>query len=501
VPTTLQALLEVVGEGRVLDGANAVGTLDVQVADVVHDSRDAGPGTLFAALPGARTDGHDHAASAVGRGAAALLVERRLEVDVPQLLVPSTRAVLGDVAAAVHGWPSQDLAVVGVTGTNGKTTTVALVEAAAGAAGLGTGVVGTTGARIHGAALPSVRTTPEATDLQRLLARFRDRGVEVAAIEVSSHGLELRRVDGTRMAAAGFTMLGDDHLDFHGDRAAYLAAKQRLFSAGLATRGVVVVDDEAGRTVAAASEVPVTTLATRGGSADHRLVDVELDVEGGRGVLVGPDGERRGLRTRLLGAHNLANAALAVLLAEAVGVPGPSALAGVAACTGVAGRLERVHGPSDGPVVLVDYAHTPDAVELVVQQLRSLLPPGGRLAVVLGAGGDRDRGKRGPMGAAAAGADLAVLTSDNPRSEDPAAILASLADGARAAVADGAPAQLLERLDRREAIGLALGWAGPHDVVLVAGKGHETGQELADRTEPFDDRVVVAELLRAGGTS
>lgn len=501
MPTTLQALLEVAPGGRLLGAPGTAAATDVQLTDVVHDSRDATPGVLFAALPGARTDGHDHAADAVARGASALLVERGLPLDVPQLAVPATRPVLGPVAAAVHGWPSHDLAVVGVTGTNGKTTTVALVEAAAAAAGLGTGVVGTTGARVHGTPVPSVRTTPEATDLQRLLARFRDRGVEVAAIEVSSHGLELRRIDGTRVTAAGFTMLGEDHLDFHGDLVAYLSAKQRLFDPALSTRAVVVVDDDAGRTVAADAGVPVTTLATRGGPADHRLVDVVLDVGGGRGVLVAPEGTRRELRTRLLGAHNLANAALAVLLAEAAGVPGDGALAGVAACPGVPGRLERVPGPPGGPVVLVDYAHTPDAVEVVVRGLRSLLPPGGRLALVLGAGGDRDRGKRRPMGAAAAAADLAVLTSDNPRGEDPAQILAALAAGAHAAVGRGAPARVVELPDRREAIAHALAWAGPADVVLVAGKGHETGQELADRTEPFDDRLVAAELLRDGGTS
>ena len=492
VPTTLSAIVRAVPDGALVgrpdDG-------DVVVRDAVHDSRAVGPGDLFCALPGAHTDGHDHAAGAVERGASALLVERHLDLDVPQVRVPSTRAALGAVAALVHDDPSGGCAVVGVTGTNGKTTTVALVEAAAAAAGLGTGVVGTTGARIHGAPAPNDRTTPEATDLQRLLRRFVDRGVAVAALEVSSHGLALHRIDGTRMRVAGFTMLGDDHLDFHGDRAAYLAAKQRLFAGGLARRGVVTVDDEAGRTVAREAAIPVVTLATRGGDADHRLLDVELDLDGGRGVLHGPDGRTVALSTRLLGHHNLANAALALLLAEAAGVPIDAAASGIAACDGVPGRLDRVPGPAGGPTVLVDYAHTPDAIRTVVAELRRLLPADGRLAVVVGAGGDRDSGKRGPMGAAAAAADLAVLTSDNPRSEDPAAILRAVEDGARAAVADGAPAEVTAVLDRRAAIEQAVAWAGAHDVVLIAGKGHETGQVFADRVEPFDDRVVAGDLL------
>ncbi len=492
MPTTLSAIVRAVPDGALVGPSADPATV---VSDAVHDSRVAGPGALFCALPGERTDGHDHAAAAVERGATALLVERDLDLPVPQVRVPSTRQALGPVADLVQGRPSSRLAVVGVTGTNGKTTTVALVEAAAAAAGLGTGVVGTTGARVHGSPVPNERTTPEATDLQRLLRRFVDRGVDVAALEVSSHGLALHRIDGTRIKVAGFTMLGDDHLDFHGDRASYLAAKQRLFAGGLAGRGVVVVDDEAGRTVAAEAAIPVTTLSTHGDAADHRLTDVELDLDGGRGVLHGPDGRVVDVRTRLLGHHNLANAALALLLAEAAGVPVDAAAAGIAACDGVPGRLDRVEGPAGAPTVLVDYAHTPDAIATVVAGLRQLLPAAGRLAVVVGAGGDRDTSKRGPMGAAAAAADLAVLTSDNPRSEDPAAILEAVAAGARAAVADGAPAEVVTELDRREAIATALRWAGPDDVVLVAGKGHETGQVLADRVVPFDDRVVAGSLL------
>jgi UDP-N-acetylmuramoyl-L-alanyl-D-glutamate--2,6-diaminopimelate ligase len=259
---------------------------------------------------------------------------------------------------------------------------------------------------------------------------------------------------------------------------------------------VVVVDDVAGRTVAAASQVPTVTVSTGGGDADHRLVEVEVGLEGGRGVLVGPDGAATTLRTRLLGRHNLSNAALAFVLATEAGVDAAAAAAGIAACDGVPGRLERVE--VDGRVALVDYAHTPDAIRIVVAELRRLLPVGGRLAVVVGAGGDRDTTKRAPMGAAAAAADLAVITSDNPRSEDPRAIVSAVADGADTAVLAGAPATVLRELDRRRAIAAAVAWAGPLDVILVAGKGHELGQTFADRTDPFDDREVARALLSEG---
>ncbi|MFT4744700.1 MAG: UDP-N-acetylmuramoyl-L-alanyl-D-glutamate--2,6-diaminopimelate ligase [Nitriliruptoraceae bacterium] len=496
MPITLRALLVGIADALCVGTPLSPGDDGPMLFDAAHDSRAAGPGVLFCALPGARTDGHDHAAAAVAAGSPALLVERPLALDVPQVIVPSTRHALGPVASLVHGDPSAGCRVIGVTGTNGKTTTVALVEAAVAAAGLGSGVIGTTGARVHGAVVPNERTTPEATDLQRLLRSFVDRGVEVAAIEVSSHGLQLRRIDGTQMAVAGFTMLGEDHLDFHGDVASYLAAKQRLFTPALTARAVVVVDDVAGRTVAAASQVPTVTVSTGGGDADHRLVEVEVGLEGGRGVLVGPDGAATTLRTRLLGRHNLSNAALAFVLATEAGVDAAAAAAGIAACDGVPGRLERVE--VDGRVALVDYAHTPDAIRIVVAELRRLLPVGGRLAVVVGAGGDRDTTKRAPMGAAAAAADLAVITSDNPRSEDPRAIVSAVADGADTAVLAGAPATVLRELDRRRAIAAAVAWAGPLDVILVAGKGHELGQTFADRTDPFDDREVARALLSEG---
>ncbi len=475
-----------------LDGVTRRGG-DAVVVDATHDSRQVDAGWLFCAVPGATADGHDHAPGAVASGASALLVERFVDVDVAQVRVPSVRAAMGPAAAAVHGDPSGALTVVGVTGTNGKTTTSYLLEGAFGAAAQGTGVIGTIATRIHGEPVPGVRTTPEGTDLQRLLATMRSRGVDAVAMEVSSHGLDMHRVDGTRFAVAVFTNLTQDHLDWHGTMEAYYRAKARLFTPSLAERGVVCVDDAWGRRLVTDAGIGVTTYGTHP-SAEHRLVDVETGLDGGRATLKGPDGSVA-LSTRLLGTHNVANAAAAYLAAVAGGVDPEAARAGVAACPGVPGRLERVEAGQDF-TVLVDYAHTPDAIEHIVATTRDLLPANGRLTVVVGAGGDRDRGKRPDMGAAAAGADRAVLTSDNPRSEDPQAILDEVVAGARKAVAGGAPAEVVVEVDRRAAIERAVAGAGPDDVIVIAGKGHETGQEFAAETIPFDDRVVAAEAIR-----
>jgi len=474
---------------------------DVEIEDAEHDSRAVRPGVLFCAVPGATVDGHEHAAAAVQAGARALLVERWLDVEVPQIRVPSVREAMGPAAAIVHGEPSRELAVVGTTGTNGKTTICYLLEGAFAAGGLGTGVIGTIETRMKGVRQPGVRTTPEGTDLQRLLRRMRDREVDAVAMEVSSHGLDLHRVDGTRFAVAVFTNLSQDHLDWHVDMDAYFRAKARLFTRGLAERGVVFLDGPWARRLLEVAEIPLTTVG-RDADADVRILDASVDIDGGRcrlvGSLVGP--EPVTVVTGAPGAFNLANAVTAVVAAVLAGVSWDDAVAGVAACAGAPGRFERVAGTAeaDAPTVLVDYAHTPDAVAQVVETLRSLLEPGARLAIVIGCGGDRDRQKRGPMGEAAAGADLAVLTSDNPRSEDPMAILETMAAGALEAVAAGAPAEVVVEPDRRRAIAEALERTRAGDVVVVAGKGHETTQQLRDGTIPFDDREVVTSLLGAG---
>ena len=472
---------------------------DVALVDATHDSRQVAAGWLFCAIRGSRADGHDHAPLAIEQGAGAILVDHWLDLAVPQIRVPDVRAAAGPAAASVHGHPSRDLQVIGVTGTNGKTTTVYLLEAAFAAAGRGTGVIGTVETRVHGEAEPGVRTTPEGPDLQRLLRRMYDRGADAVAMEVSSHGLDMHRVDGTRFAVGVFTNLSQDHLDWHGSMEAYFAAKARLFTSDFTDRGVVFLDgpgaESWSRRLLTVIEVPVTTVG-READADVRIVDEHVDVSGSRARLVGDDLDLE-IGTGFPGRFNVDNAATAVVAAIAAGVPAEVAARGVAACPGAPGRLERVDAGQPF-TVLVDYAHTPDAIEQVVATVRDLLDPDRRVVVVLGAGGDRDRAKRGPMGAAAALADVAVLTTDNPRSEDPRAILDAVLAGARDAVAAGAPARIHAELDRRDAIRHAFEVARDGDVVVIAGKGHETGQEFEDRTLPFDDRVVARELLQAG---
>jgi UDP-N-acetylmuramoyl-L-alanyl-D-glutamate--2,6-diaminopimelate ligase len=356
---------------------------DVELVDASHDSRQIDAGWLFCAIRGNTVDGHDHAAQAVEAGAAALLVERWLDLPVPQVRVPSVRAAAGPAAATVHGRPSDELTVVGITGTNGKTTTAYLLEGAFAAAAMGTGVIGTIETRIHGDRQPGVRTTPEGPDLQRLLRRMRTRGVDAVAMEVSSHGLDLRRVDGTHFAVAAYTNLSQDHLDWHGSMAAYLAAKARLFTPAFADRGVVHLDGPWAKELLAQAEIPVLTFG-READADVRIVDEVLAVEGSQARLVG-DGLDLVVRTVLPGRFNLTNAATALVAAVAAGVDPDAAAAGIAACPGAPGRLERVDEGQPFTVV-VDYAHTPDAVTQVLDTLRASLGPG-RLHVVLGCGG------------------------------------------------------------------------------------------------------------------
>lgn len=460
---------------------------DAVLDDLTHDSRDVRPGRAFCAIVGATTDGHRHAVGAVEAGAAALIVQDFLDFDVPQLRVSDTRQALGHAASVIHNHPSRTLDVVGITGTNGKTTTAYLIEGAFAADGQGTGLIGTIETRIHGAATPGARTTPEASDLQRTLADMSRAGVEAVAMEVSSHGLALHRIDGTHLRVAVFTNLSQDHLDFHQDLEDYLLAKQRLFTQGFAERAVVCVDDEAGRRVATAATIPTVTFGHTHG--DVRIVDVVATLEGTSGRLSGGDHDGLCVETRLIGGFNLTNAVGGVLAAVAAGVDPHVAAAGVAAVSRIPGRLERV--PGSGASVFVDYAHTPDAVATVIETVRALLSSAARLIVVLGAGGDRDRGKRGPMGAAAAAADVVVVTSDNPRSESPGQIAAAVAAGVTGVNGGGA---LHVVLDRRVAIARALDVAAAvDDVVLVLGKGHETTQDLGDSVIEFDDRRVVLE--------
>ena len=449
------------------------------------DSRAVRPGDLYAALPGARAHGADFASSAVAAGAVAVLTDERGAAalaahDLPVLVADDPRQVLGAVARWVHDDPAAGMVLVGVTGTNGKTTTAFLVEAGLRAAGHRTGLMGTVLTRIGDDVVPSVRTTPEAPDVQALLAAMRERGTTAVAMEVSSHALSLGRVDDVRFDVAAFTNLSQDHLDFHGSMEEYEAAKASLFTPARSRTGVVDVDDPAGRRIVRRGGLPFVTV---GEDADWSAREVDLRPEGSRFRLRGPDVDVRA-SVRLPGAFNTANAVTAIACLVTAGVPVADAVRGVAECPGVPGRMERVDAGQPF-LALVDYAHTPDAVSRLVQAARGLTR--GRVLVVLGCGGDRDRAKRPLMGAAAAEADLAVLTSDNPRGEDPLAILAEMAAGAPDAVCEP---------DRRAAIVRAVREAAPGDVVLVAGKGHETGQEAGGVVTPFDDREVLREAVR-----
>ena len=471
---------------RLTGGIQVVGT-DPPITGVTHDSRAVGPGDLFVAIPGAVVDGHDYVERAVASGAAAVAVER--SVDCPsRIVVPDARAALPWLAAAVYGDPSHHLPVVGVTGTNGKTTVTHLFERIIIASGRTPGVVGTIGARIGQIEEPVARTTPEASDLQRLLAEMIDAGVDVAAIEVSSHALSLHRVDAIRFRVAAFTNLMQDHLDFHGDMDRYFAAKASLFTLDRADHAVVGVDDEAGRKIAASTAVPATTVSVDADAdADITASSVEESFGGSSFTVNTPTGSFAA-HLPIPGRFNVHNALVAAAIALELRIDAEAVTRGLASATTIPGRFERV-ASDNGPIVVVDYAHTPDAIEAVVRGARRLST--GRIVVIFGAGGDRDREKRPAMGRAAASADLVVLTSDNPRSEDPDVIRASVRSGIEAS------RDVIEEPDRRRAIRRGLEAAGPEDLVLILGKGHEAGQEIGGVIEPFDDREVALEELHA----
>jgi UDP-N-acetylmuramoyl-L-alanyl-D-glutamate--2,6-diaminopimelate ligase len=476
------------------------GDRDVDVTAVVHDSHDATAGSCFACIPGAVTDGHDHADAAVERGARSLLVERLLPPAVSQVRVANVRAALGPAAARFFDFPSRALRCLGVTGTNGKTTTAYLLEAIAQAAGERAGLVGTVGARIAGEDVPEERTTPEATELQGLLARMRSAGVGTVAMEVSSHAIDQHRIDGTWFAAVGFTNLSHEHLDYHGTVAAYFEAKARLFTADRAAAAAVNIGDARGPEMARrARDAGLETLTfssapPSGGAttADLGAEELDLDTGGNRFVLVDrrAPGRRAPVASPLIGRFNVDNALAAAAVALAGGLPFEAVVAGLGADVTVPGRLERVGG--DQPfTVVVDYAHTPDALARVLDVARSLTVDG-RVLVVFGCGGDRDREKRPIMGQVAGrSADLTVVTSDNPRSEDPGAIADAVATGLRAT-----GARFVVEPDRRAAIRFAVSDARSGDTVVIAGKGHEQGQEIAGRKLPFDDREVARDALR-----
>ena len=472
-------------------------TADVEITGVIHDSRQVRPGDLYAALPGANTHGAAFVTDAASAGAVAVFTDPAgadSTGGLPTVVVDNPRAQLGRVAAYVYGEPARDLLMLGITGTNGKTTTAYLMESGLRAAGHVTGLVGTVETRVGDERFPSVRTTPEATELHALLAVMRERGATACVMEVSSHALVLGRVDGIVFDVSGFTNLSEDHLDFHADLDDYFAAKAGLFTVQRSRRGVVTVDDEYGQRLAAQAEIPIVTVSTHR-RADWSVVALEPgESRSATAYLEHRSGDRLRVRSPIPGDFNVANAVLAAIMLDESGVDRSAAVIGVEACPGVPGRMERIVSPDDGPLAVVDYAHTPDAIENVLRALRRSTP--GRLVVVVGAGGDRDRHKRPKMGAVAGrNADLVIVTDDNPRSEDPAAIRAAVVSGARAATA-GSRVDVREVANRRAAIRLAVDVARePADTVVVVGKGHEKGQEAAGVVHPFDDRVVLRDLL------
>ena len=441
-PVLLRELVTAATGRGSLDALEGIGDLDVDVRSITHDSREVVAGTLFCCVPGAAFDGHDFAAGAVEAGAAALL-----------------------------GFPSDSLRLVGITGTNGKTTIAHLIAAIASAAGTSCGVIGT---------LTGARTTPEAPELQAQLAAMRDAGGDLVAMEVSSHALDLHRVDGTRFRVAVFTNLSQDHLDHHGTMEAYFAAKARLFGADLCDLAVLNLDTPHGRLLADTAAVPFV---------GYSLDDVEgLEVSAGGSRFRWRD---RDVEVRLPGRFNVANALAAATAAEALGLPLDAIVEGLASAALVDGRFERID-QGQPFLAAVDYAHTPDGLRQLLGAARELTA--GRVIVVFGAGGDRDHGKRPQMGEAAGElADVVVLTTDNPRGEDPAAIIDAVQHGI------DTPTDLRIEPDRAAAIALAVAEAQSGDVVLVAGKGHETTQVVGDVVTPFDDRLVLRDALAAAG--
>ena len=485
------------------------GDSSVRVSSVCVDSRQVTPGALFVALPGEAVDGHRFVEQAVERGAVVAVVSEPVDQGAAPAVVrvPDTRAALARIAAAFYEHPSGHMSLVGITGTNGKTTLTYLLEAVLQAAGLRPGVIGTVEVRFAGRVEHNPHTTPQAHQLQELLARMRTSGVDCALIEVSSHGLALQRVRACHFRVAVFTNLSRDHLDFHGDLDSYAAAKRLLFGRELNESqaedrlAVVNADDPASHGMLKDWAGPVIRFSLSGAGQVHPQGPVKSGLDGLEAELTFGDGTIA-LRSRLIGRHNLENLVCAVAVAHGLGIAPEAIEAGLAACERIPGRLDRVDGP--GPAVFVDYAHTDHALTNVLAALRPLST--GRLVVVFGCGGDRDRGKRPLMGGAvAAAADLAVVTSDNPRSEDPAVIIDQILPGLHdrawqrldAAALPACPGRgYVVEADRRAAIRLAVGLADGDDVVLIAGKGHEDYQIVGAKRLDFDDRVEAQSALQ-----
>ena len=479
--TTLASLAGLVG------GVVAETAARVEVTGVSLSTTRIEAGDLYAALAGTRVHGARFVADAIAAGAVAVLTDAEgasLAAGLaPILQVEDPRRVLGEIAAEIYHRPSERLRMLGVTGTQGKTTTTRLLETALGSAGVRAAVIGTVGTRINGVAVKTALTTPEAPDLQGLLAVMCEQDVEACTMEVSSHALVLGRVDGVVFDIAAFTNLGRDHLDFHATLEEYFEAKAQLFTPRRARRGLINIDDEHGRMLGERGGIEMSTYSTQGAAATWRALNISEDPGGSDFRVLGPQGIDLQTRVNIPGVYNVSKALCAVAMGVEAGFDPITLARGLASVSGVPGRLEQIHGGGrDAPSVYVDYAHKPDAVSAALRALRPLTE--GQLVIVIGAGGDRDSGKRPLMGAAAAElADRVIVTDDNPRSEDPAAIREAVASGARSV----GRAQVQQIADRREAIVEAITSSRAGDIVVIAGKGHETGQEIAGIVHPFDD--------------
>ena len=480
-----------------IPGVVSIDDAIVGVVDVTHDSRMAGPGVLFVAIDGTTVDGHTFVSSAVAAGSPAVIVNRRLDVSVPQIVVEDSRRAMAYVARAVHGSPDSDLTMIGITGTNGKTTISSMCEAVFASAGRRSGVIGTLGARIGGDPYSLKRTTPESSDLQRLLGVMRDRGLEMVFMEVSSHALDLHRAEGIVFDIAVFTNLSQDHLDFHGDMESYFGAKRKLFTSDRSLHAIVNIGDPAGARLATEVTVPITTVAVAptGNDADVRA-EIVSETHNGSIFIVRADGVATTISMPLSGSFNVENATVAFAVCLQLGLSRDEIATGLGSLSPIAGRMQVVRPESDITVV-VDYAHTPAAVELVVAAARK--SSSGRVVAVVGAAGDRDRDKRAGMGAAAAkNAHVTIVTTDNPRSEDPLQIATEVEAGADLV----ARSDVIVIVDRAEAIEAAISGAITGDTVLILGRGHEKQQEAMGSTIPFDDAAVAGESIqrRLGAT-
>ncbi len=463
---------------------------DVQITGVTHSDLDVEPGDLFIAMPGANHHGAEFAAKAISKGAVAVLTDQNgaaLVKGVPVLVVDNPRKSAGAIAALLYNEPMRDLASVGITGTNGKTTVTTLLYQIFEAADRDCGLIGTIETRIGKDVIESSRTTPESTDLQSIAAAMRERHIRHLVMEVSSHAISLHRIQGSHFAFVGFTNLTQDHLDFHGDIESYFAAKSALFTFNYADQAVINIDDPYGAKLASATELPVISVSRKNQSATWHYTDIDstgkqihFKLRGSGGILIESS-------TQLRGGYNLDNLLMAIAIAVESGVDPIDIATSVPKLSGAAGRLEEVN-VGQAFTAVVDYAHSPDAVSNVLQSIREFTT--GKVIAVLGCGGDRDSSKRPLMGQALiAGADVAIFTSDNPRSESPAEILKQMV-GSQKIVE---PSHVLE--DRKEAIEYAIALANPGDTVAILGKGHEIGQEIAGKKEPFDDRVVLAKAI------